>query len=476
VTLPGVPTEIGESLPTQSLPSSTGTAFIVGTAERGPVNVPIPLQSMTQYGAKCGGRAVYSPIYDTLDVAFDRGLNQAYFVRRVGPAAVTAHKTLVNGASANTLEATATSPGEWANTIVVEIVAGTAEGHFKVRVLNGTTLLEASPEVTTNAAAVAWAAASSSTIVLKDLGSGPAKVQKVTLASGADDRTNVNAEVIAAGLALFTADLGSGQVAVPGNTAEAVQLAVIAHCDAMERTPILDAEDTAESANIIAAAVALRSATGARQGGVFEPWDIAKGIASGTTRTVPPCARQLGAIAAVDAQTGNASEPAAGDNGKAREGGLVIGLARTRTDAEREALNDAGVNVSVIEDAVPTTLGWRTLADPVTDRRWLALNVARVLTSIAYEARTVLKRYLFKRTDAQGKRRGEAEAAVRNGVLKPLYVGEALTGTSEADAFSVTVTQETSPTDGSIAKFEAQIGASPPEFAEQIPLTVVATN
>jgi hypothetical protein len=476
MTLPGVFPTIGETLPSTSLPSSTGTAFVVGLAERGPVDAAIPLLSMAQYASKCGSRVSYSSVFDTLDVAFDRGLNQAYFVRRVGPAAVTATKDLVDISAANSLEVNATSPGEWGNSISVETVDGVAEGNIKIKVFDGEDLTEASPEVADNAAAVAWAAASSSLIALKDLGGDIPKAQKITLAGGADDRASVDANVIAEGLALFSPDLGPGQVAAPGNSSEDVQLAVIAHCDETERNAFLDAEDTAESSGVIAAALALRSAVGARQAAVFDPWDTAKGVALGTTRTVPPCARQLGAVAAVDAQTGNASEPAAGDNGKARTGGLVIGLARTRSNEEREALNDAGVNVSIMDDGVPTTYGWRTLADPVTDRRWLPLNVARVMTGIAYEAKAVLKRYLFKKTDAQGKTVAAAEGSIQSEVLKPLYTGGALYGTTEAEAASVTVTQEVNPTDGSIAKLEADVGASPVEFAEQIPFTVVATN
>lgn len=476
MTLPGIPVSIGESLTSTSLPSSTGTAFIVGPAERGPVNVPIPLVSTSDYAKVCGGSVAYSTIRKTLAVAFDRGLNQAYFVRRVGPAAVAASNKLVDSESANTLEATATSPGEWANTVAVEVVAGTTEGTFKLRVYEGTALKESSSDLADNAAAVAWAATYSTLVILKSLGSKDPKAQKVTLSSGADDRANIDAEVIAAGLALFSPDLGPGQVAVPGNTAEAVQLAVIAHCDQNQRTPFLDAEDTGEFSDIVAAALALRSAKGSRQGAIFTPWDIAKGDAVGTTDLVPPVARQLGAVAAVDAQTGNASEPAAGENGQARPGGLVIGLARTYTDAEREALNDAGVNVSILEDGLPMTEGWRTLADPVSDRRWLPLNAARVLTGIAYEAKAVLRRFLFKRIDAQGKTRAAAAGAIENDVLKPLYAGEALFGATEAEAFTVSVTQDVNPSDGSIAKLEAEVGAAAVEFAEQIPLTVVATN
>lgn len=478
MTLPGIVTRIGETITGTTLPSSSGTAFIVGLAERGRVDAPIPLQSLAQFKDACGGRNSYNAsLYDTVDVAFDQGLNQAYFVRTVGPSAVTASKKLVDSEGGDALEIKATSPGEWANTVVVEVVAGGAEGTFKLRVFIGETLEESSTDLADTAAAVTWAATYSSLITLKSLGSKDPKVQKVTLASGADDRASVNAKVIAESLELFSPDLGQGQVAAPGNTAEDVQLAVIAHCDETQRTPFLDAEDTGEYSDVVAAALALRSADGAHQGAMFDQWDIAKNPeVPGTTRTVPPVARQLGRVAAVDAQTGNPSEPAAGDNGKARTGGLVIGLARTRNAEEREALNDAGVNVSIVEDGVPTTYGWRTLADPVTDTRWLPLNVARVMTGIAYDAKAVLRRYLFKRTDAQGKTQAAAEGDIRNDVLKPLFADNALYGATEADAFSVTVTQEVSPTDGSIAKLEAEIGAAPVEFAEQITETVVATN
>ncbi|HEY6731898.1 MAG TPA: hypothetical protein VI039_12860 [Solirubrobacterales bacterium] len=448
----------------------------MGFALKGATDVAIPITSKADFVSKCGARTSWNALlYDTVDISFDQGLNQAYFVRVVGPEATTAKKVLVNSGSEETLEAVAASAGEGANSIKVEVLAGVA-GSFKLRVYEGETLVESSPELVDNAAAVIWAAESSALITLKDLGKGDPKVQSVTLAGGDDDREGVDDKVIAAALALFSPDLGKGQVAVPGNTAEAVQLAVIAHCDETERNPFLDAEDAADYEDVIAQALALRSADGARQAAIFDGWDIAKGDALATTRTVPPVARQLGAVAAVDAQTGNASEPAAGENGKARVGGLVIGLARTRTDAEREALNDAGVNVSIIEDGVPTTFGWRTLADPFENRRWLALNVARVMTGIAHDAKNVLKRRLFKKIDAQGKAKAAAKGDIENDVLKPLYTAEALYGATEAEAFTVNVTQNTDPSDGAIAKLEAEIGAAPVEFAEQIPLTVVATN
>lgn len=472
MTLPGIISKIGEALTRRSLPSDTGAAFVVGLAERGPVDASVLVRSLTQYVNVFGNRVAYGTLYDTLDVAFREGLDHAYVVRRVGPAAKISSNKLTDGAE-NTLEVLASSPGEWGDNIKVKVVAG-AEGNFKLEVYFEETLVESSPELADNTEAVAWAAANSAYITLTDLGGGdPEAEQTVSLEGGEDDRENVDSEVIAAGLALFTPDLGVGQVAVPGNSAEAVQTAIMEHCEATERVAFLDPEDTGEAETLIANAAALRTVVGARQSAMFASWDIAPGITSGTTRTVPPCARQLGAVARVDAQTGDPSTAAAGDLGKAE---YVTGLAQDFSDEDREALNDAGVNVSILEEDVPTTYGWRTLANPVTEAGWLPLSSARLMISLASGARGVLKRYLFGKLDPQGKTVSKAEGAIVNEVTKPAYEAGALYGDTEAEAVTVTVEPEISPTDGSVGKLIATIVARPSKFAEVIELTVIETD
>lgn len=472
MTLPGIISKIGELIGGKSAPSDTGTAFVIGLADRGPVNVPVLVRSITQYITTFGPRVSWGALYDALDVAFREGLDHAYVVRCVGPAAKTAVGKLTDGA-ANTLEVLASSPGEWGNSIKVEVLAAAA-GNFKLHVLFEGELVEASLELADNAAAIAWAAASSAYITLKDLGGGdPEAAQAVELAEGADDRANVNAEVITEGLEAFSPDLGPGQVAAPGNTAEAVQTALLAHADAMERIALPDPEDTGTVETLVANAAALRSLTGARQSALFVAWDVVPGIAAGTTRTVAPSARQLGAMARVDAQTGNPNTAAAGELGKAR---YATGLSHEFSDADRETLNDAGVNVSIVDEGVPTTYGWRTLADPVTEPGWVPLSTARLMISLASGAKKVLKRYLFAQLDEQGKTVAKAEGAIVNEVTKPAFEDGALYGETEADACSVTVEQEVSPTDGSVGKLTATLVARPSGFAETIELTVVETN
>jgi len=474
MTLPAVKSRIGESRPTTSLPGDTGTAFVVGEADRGPVDTPVLIRSMAEFEDNFGPRVTYSYLYDALDVAFNEGLDHAYLVRTVGPAAVTATKNLVNseGEAKDTLEVKAVSPGAWANKVEVAVVAGVTEGTFHLHVSYEGTLKEVSPELADNTAAVAWAT-KSSYITLKDLGKGDPKVQTITLAAGADDREHVTTSVIESSLELFGADLGPGQVAAPGNSAEAVQQAILAHCAATLRVPVLDAEDTGKAETLIAACGALRGSEGAKQGGIFGPWDIAPGLSIGTTRTVPASGRQLGAMARVDASTGSPDNAAAGDLGKAQ---YVIGLSQTFSASDREALNEAGFNVSIMDEGVPTTMGWRTLADPVNEPGWTPLSSARLMLGLGAGAKKILKRYLFKKLDAGKNTVNRAKGDIENEVVKPAYEAEALYGATEAEAAQVTVTQDVNPTNGAIGSITATLVARPTLYAEEIELVVVETN
>ncbi|HXS32248.1 MAG TPA: hypothetical protein VN758_00570 [Solirubrobacterales bacterium] len=465
---PGVISTIGEDILTQAV-TSDETPFVVGLSERGSVLEPTLITSKRAVVPLLGARQSWSPIFDTFDIAFREGPDGAavphFFIRAVGPAHKYASKKLVDGVT-NVLEATAVSPGEWGDDIDVAIVAGVTEGTFHVTVTDGDTL-EKSPELNNNDEAVAWAAAQSSLITLKVLGATDPDVQSVSLSGGDDDRENVDAEVIAKAVALFTEDLGFGPVAAPGYTSEAVHKVIMAHCKATNRNPVLDAVDSADEADLIGDAGALKSLEGNRQASVFGPWDIAPGLTGGTTRVVSPSARQIGAMARVARETGNPNIPAAGDQGKAK---YVIGLTQTYDEDQRKALNDAGVNVSIMEDGKPTTYGWRTLANPVTEKAWLALSNARLALSMAAKAKKILKRYMFAQLDGEGETRGRAEGAIINEVHTPARTARAVYESG------VTVTQETNPDDGMIGRLEATQFLKPTKFAEVIELTTVVTN
>jgi len=464
---PGVISTIGDDILAQAIDSDE-TPFVVGLSQKGSVTEPTLITSNAKVEPLLGTRQSWNPTNDWFETSFREGPTAAvahYFIRAVGPAHKSASKKLVDGVT-DVLEAVAVSPGEWGNDIDVAIVAGVTGGTFHVTVSYLDVLKEKSPELADIAAAVAWAS-SSSYITLKALGATDPDVQSVALAGGDDDRENVTAEVLAKALALFTEDLGFGPVAAPGYTTEAVHEVVMAHCKATKRVPALDGVDSADEADLIGDAGALRALEGNKQTAVLAPWEIAPGLTEGTTRTVPPSARFVGQLARVGLQTGNPNQPAAGDLGKAQ---FVIGLTQTYDEEQRKALNEAGVIVSIIDEGKPTTFGWRTLADPVTEKAWLALSNARTALLAASKARKVLKRYMFKQLDGEGETRGKAEGAIINEVHAPLRAVRALY------ASSVTVTQEINPDDGSVGKLIANQVLQPTKFSEVIELTTVVSN
>ena len=166
---------------------------------------------------------------------------------------------------------------------------------------------------------------------------------------------------VEAALALFTYDLGPGQVAAPGLTSTATQDALLEHAELTKRVALLDAPDDDDPATITAAATRLHGSPQARYAALFAPWALYPGEAIGTTVNVPYSAVQAGLIARSDAATGNPNLAAAGVNGISR---AALGLTQTYVDADRESLNEAGVTVAIQKYGTIRTYGARSRGGP----------------------------------------------------------------------------------------------------------------
>lgn len=471
--LPGTTVTIGDTVSRSFTPGSTDTGFVVGITERGPVDAPVLITSLGHYLQVFGERVAYGALYDVLDVAFRDGLGHAYVQRVVGPAAKVATDDIMDGVGEGakaTLKIDASSPGEWGNDLDWKVSAGSVEGTFKLTITYDEAVVEVSPDLADNTEAVAWAAGESAYVVLTDKAEGNPAVSEGSLTEGADDRNNVDAESIEEGLALLTADLGPGQVTAPGYTTEAIHKAVIEHCVANTRTPILDAEDTAKAADLLEDAGTLRALSGGRHAGLFAPWVTVPGITLGTTRTVPPCAVMLGLIAAADRQAGHSNVAVGGPNGKSS---YAVGVSQTFSKEDQGELNSAGVNVVIMDEGQVTNYGYRTLANPVTNKPWVPLSNARLMMDLAYGAKKVLKRKEFAGLDAQGETRSSAEGAILAEVVTPRWSARALYGETVEEACKVTVEQEVNPDDGSVGKLTGNLSAKPSKYAEVIEFTVV---
>lgn len=435
MTTPGTVVTLRETPSVLSLPTDTGTAFIVGLTDRGPLTAKL-IRSLDEFVSVYGARQSYSVLYDAIELYFREGGDRAYLGRAVGPGATSGTRNLVDGVAATSLVVTAIGPGAWSANYKVAVVAGTAGGTYKIQVTDAANVvLEDSGDLATQDAAVQWAQASSQYIRIAIGASAlnPVPAAATALSAGTDDRTNITDTQWLNALNLFPKDLGPGQVFAPGRTSATGQGQLITHAEANGRVAILDMQDTGTVGTLTAAAAALANS---RMAAPFTPWIVIPGLATavGSTRTVPPSALIAGLVARNDPSFGP-NRPAAGNAGQSR---YAIGLSQVAfTDTNRGTLNDNSINVIRGMFGGFRVYGWRSLADPVTDSGWVDFGNGRLYMSLASELNAVGENYVFDEIDGQnGVTIGSFHDALAGVLLEHYNRGE-LFGDEPEDAFSV---------------------------------------
>lgn len=441
--------------PPRTVPTDVGQWFATGTTDRGPANRAILCQSLQDFINNYGSRQTYSVLYDAVEMFFREGGAKAWIGRVVGPAAVVATKTLLDGSAGNSLIVKAKGPGVYGNTITVQVQnpgAGGTASSFSLLITDPNyptgSYSEQSPDFTTQAQAVAWSAQS----VLVDITIGastllPANASASALATGTDDRTNVVDLQWRNAQNLFTRDLGPGQVSQVGRTTSQAYIDTLAHAAANNRVAILDGADTPTTATLTAAAIALRagaSASTVRYGAMFAPWVVVPGVVAGTTRVVPPCAFVAGRTAGNDSGGASPNVPAAGLG----EGSLRTATALSQPsydngsgiDVTRDLMYTSGVNQLVQRYGTYQIFGWRTLVDPVgADQDWINLGNVRLAMFIVAQSLRIAEQYILDEIDGRGRTFKAFEGDIR-GFMNDLYaLGSLYDGGSgrPEDAYSV---------------------------------------
>ena len=463
--LPGVSVTVGDANPVRSLPIDSGTAFFVGLTDRGPVDAPVLVRSLSRAKRLLGPRVAYSVTMDALETYFREGGNRAYVARIVGPDAVVADADLSDGDNP-TLTVSAVSPGQWGNEVDVTVTDGEG-GTFVISVLEGESVVEISPELEDNTEAVEWAA-NSSYVRITDLGEGNPEEQTISLSGGDDDRENITSEELDAALAVFEADLGPGQVLYPGATDEDSHSSIAAHAAQNNRVALLDGTDTATAGTLLGEAADVTSSGNGKYAALFAPWATIPGLSAGSSRTVPYSAVQAGLIARSDGATGNPNIAVAGENGTAR---YVTGLTQSYSEADRETLNDAGVTIALLKFGQIRTYGTRSLANPKTQDNWIQFQNGRLATYVAASAERIAESYLFDQID--GRRLKIAEfAGDLQGLLLPLYNLGALFGATPEEAFAVDVDSVNTLESIADGELNAQIALKMSPAAERVTIEI----
>ena len=441
MTIPGTEIIDRPTLPAPQAPTDTGTWFAAGFAENGPANVAVECRSFKDFAAAFGGRVSYSPLSDSVEAFFREGGSRCYVARTVGPAPARASKTLQDGSSADTLTVTAKHYGDWGNGLNVTVIAGDAGGEFKLVITHDTdtSVSETSPSFATGALAAGWA--SQYVTVTDVLGSAldPAVVAAQSLAGGTDDHASATDASWQAALALFTRDLGPGQVSAPGRTTTQGHTDLLAHAASCNRHALLDSQDTATVATHTAEAALLRALPASGKGVLLAPWAVIPGTAPGTSRTIPYSGVQAGVIARGQAQGLDEGEAFAGPL-KGRSA-FATGLSQAAwTDAQRGTLNDAGVLVARLDPVYGVlAYGNRTLSDPAAKPLEVEASAARVIMAIKARGDAVAQRYAFAQIDGRRLKLGEFAGDLDGEACRPYYDAGALYGETAGDAYVVDV-------------------------------------
>lgn len=412
--MPGVDLILeSESAPASS-PTDTGKLFAVGALERGSVQEPITVHSPQEFKRRAGGVVPGSFLAVSVEEFFKEGGETVILGRALGSAASTAQLNLLGSAAGASLIVKAASPGVYGNKLEASVTAGEG-GNYNINVFEGGVLVEEYSNLDSRADAVEASeqrvASKSNPVVLITLGAevdNPVVQNPSELVGGTEGQTIKNADYINA-LTLFDEDLGIGQVAVPGITAQVVQEALLAHGEKFNRTPYVDfpAQAPGETLSaykgvLISSRNALKGLVGSRRSAGFSSWVRIPGQAPNTTVLCPYSAVQAGLNARNDAAATPppVNKASAGDEGVTQN---VASLVSVFKRAERDELNEAGVTpIRLMPDGSIETYGVPTFANPETDPAWEQITASRLFMLVIGQGTALLEKAVLKEIDPHG--------------------------------------------------------------------------
>lgn len=482
---PGVETDTLEFATSGVIPTDVSQGLMVGVTESGPT-LPTSdnnVRNMDEY------ETVYAPsgetylpgqlMYRAANEFFRQGGAGLYVGRTVGAGAARASADIPDNTTGIVLEAQAKGEGEWGNDLQVDVLSTTDNpdipaGSFRLNVVRSSddVLLEASPDISSVEGAITWA--NDSGYVEFDGGTsvGPPKDGSYGLSGGLNDVAGIDNTSWAAAIASLDDNLGPGILMLPGVTTDALHQQAALAAEEQGRIYIGDHIDDPDPALLIAASkVVTANGKRSRFSGLFAPWLIVPGRAANSVVKVPPSAAVAGRFSKNMSLGMSANEPAAGDNGLLSN---ILGYSQTWSSADRQTLNNNGVNVIIDKYGDSKIYGWRTTADPVNDKKWIALSNSILHSQILAMASAQGERFLFRQIDGGGRLIGQFQSALIGHVCMPLFLQGALYGSVPTEAYRVDVGPNVNTPD-TIANNElrAIISVRSAPFGEVVKISVV---
>jgi hypothetical protein len=416
-------------------------------------------------------------LIDSLDTYFREGGATAYVSRAVGTGATSATLALAPSAA---ITFTAAYPGVGGNGIYVAVTNNTSNVVISLQDASGN-VLATSPQLTTLAAIVSWAATTGLVTAVSSGSTLPSTASATAMAGGANGSTPTVTQLTTA-INSFGPNLGPGQVLAPGYTNTSfsgIWAALAQHAQNNNRVAICDMDDNTSAATAVAAlGTTFGTQAYASYAGFWAGNRNIPGTVPGTTRSVPPSPVIAALCSRVDA-TGNPNQPAAGS-------GYALQFATTPTStvsgaptdtynlADLNTLNSSGINGFQVRFGVPENYGFVSTVSPTTDTIYWQLQHARLRMALVAQAMVVGEPFVFSQLDGQSSDITRFNSAIQNMLLGYYKLG-ALYGLNATDAFSVnTGSAINTPSSLAAGNLLAQVTYRPSPSAQLVTITLNA--
>ena len=466
----------------------TAVAAFVGLAARGPANTPTLVTNWSQFTQTFGDFIEGSYLAHTVYGYFLNGGGAAYVVRIGADGAMptaTAQLTSAKEKDTATYRVSALEAGPGGNDITVDIgpSSETAENTFKITVNQGGRPIETFDNLTTSKGkqnVVTIVKAQSKVIALEEVGSAgvaervpatgsislsgggtsvPVRVTPDDYVGNSADRTGfAGLEAVDEVTMLSVPDLmavyQAGNIDLEG--LQAVQLAMIAHCELMgDRVAILDAPPGLNAQQVKEWRID-KAGYDSKYATLYWPWIKVFDPPTGQLTYVPPGGHVAGVWGRNDDTRGVHKAPA---NEVVRG---AVELETQITKNEHGLLNPVGVNcIRAFPGGGIRVYGARTLS---SDPAWRYLNVRRLFNYLEESILNGTQWVVFEPND-------DALWARIRRTISAFLVNEwrkgALFGLTPDEAFYVKCDRETNPAEGIDAgQVVCQIGIAPVKPAE----------
>jgi uncharacterized protein len=456
------------------------TYVIMGLTQRGPVT-PTLVSSWLQFQKVYGGFGASDPTTaHAVFQHFNNGGGALYIQRIISSSAVAAHKSFLTsaGTPASALDITASSKGVWGNTLYTEVTAGSDDDHVNVTfrlvppgaTITATQIVETWSDLSLNPTDNRYAlkllndVIAGSSYVVASLHAGYAYTTGDALAfsssPGGDPLTSgTEGSALALGASGDYADALPALdtiyqpfvLNVPAIVDEATMNAVIAYADDNlggrgDVFIIIDCEKGRTAEQDISD---MSDFTVSSHWATYGPWQLVADPSStirGASRLVPPGGLVLGQYAATDAARGVFKTPAGLTNVL-----KVLGVETQFTNAELDALNNAGFNVIRFQPGAGVCIMGGRTGKPAPADKYVAIR--RSLISLESSLANATRFAIFEPNDSF--LWGHLEAVCTN-ILTQFWQAGGLAGDAPEAAFFVQCDQDNN-TDDTIAAGQVNI-------------------